>query len=121
MPEDGRFTHRPNYRNRYWKKSFFDAVDLLKAACGKEGVSLVEAVYRWLAYHSMLDADRGDAVIIGASKLTHLKDNLAAMKAGPLPDALVRAFEDAWNVSKGDSPDYFTLYKGTGSVGGERK
>ena len=26
-PTDGRFTHRPNYQGRYWKKSYFDAVD----------------------------------------------------------------------------------------------
>ena len=32
-----------------------------------------------------------------------------------------RAFEQAWAITKGDSPEYFTLYKGKGSVGGEKK
>ncbi|MBO4289959.1 MAG: aldo/keto reductase [Lachnospiraceae bacterium] len=110
-PEDGRFTHRPNYQKRYWKKSFFEAVDLLKEACEAQGVTLVEAVFRWLLYHSMLQADRGDAVILGASKMTHLKQNLEAAEKGPLPQELLDAFEAAWQHCRADSPAYFTFYK----------
>ena len=120
-PTDGRFTHRPNYQNRYWKKSYFDAVNLIKEASEKNGITIVEATYRWLAYHSMLSGERGDAVIIGASKLHHLKQNMDAVKAGALPTDVVEAFEKAWHLTKGDSPEYFTLYKGNGSVGGEKK
>ncbi len=110
-PTDGRFTHRPNYQNRYWKKSFFDAVDLLKSVCEKYGITTIEATYRWLAYHSMLNADRGDAVIIGASKLHHLQQNMDTIKAGPLPEEIVAAFEQAWGITHADSPGYFTLFK----------
>lgn len=120
-PSDGRFTHRPNYQKRYWKKSFFDAVDLIGKAGEKHGITTIEATYRWLAYHSMLDSERGDAILIGASKLSHLKQNMEAVQAGPLPEDIVAAFEDAWTITKGDSPEYFTLYKGKGSVGGENK
>ena len=110
-PTDGRFTHRPNYQNRYWKRSFFEAVDLLKAECEKNGITIIEAVYRWLAYHSMLDARRGDAIIIGASKLDHLKQNMEAVNAGELPESVVDAFAKAWEITKADSPEYFTLFK----------
>lgn len=120
-PADGRFTHRPNYQGRYWKKSFFNAVDLIKAAAEKHGITSIEATYRWLSYHSMLNGERGDAILIGASKLNHLKQNMETVKAGPLPEELVAAFEEAWRITKGDSPEYFTLYKGKGSVGGEKK
>ena len=120
-PADGRFTHRPNYQGRYWKKSFFDGVGIIKAAAEKHGVSAIEATYRWLAYHSMLDGNRGDAIIIGASRLNHLTQNMNAVKAGPLPEDVVEAFDKAWAVTKADSPEYYTLYKGKGSVGGERK
>lgn len=120
-PKDGRFTHRPNYQNRYWKKSFFEAVKLLRNACELHGTSLIEATYRWLSYHSMLNAGRGDAIIIGASKLNHLKQNLDSVKAGPLPQELVNSFETARDITRGDSPEYFTLYKGNGSIGGEKK
>lgn len=111
-PTDGRFTHRPGYQNRYWKKSYFDAVDILKAACEQHGITTVEAAYRWLAHHSMLKEERGDGIIIGASKLNHLTQNMEAMKAGPLPEDVLAAFEEAWKTARPDSPDYFTLYKG---------
>ncbi|MBR6872259.1 MAG: aldo/keto reductase [Ruminococcus sp.] len=110
-PTDGRFTHRPNYQNRYWKKSYFEAVDLLKAECEKYGITTIEATYRWLVYHSMLSAERGDAIIIGASKLSHLKQNMNAVKAGAMPEDIVAAFEKAWSICKADSPEYFTLFK----------
>lgn len=109
-PSDGRFTHRPNYQARYWKKSFFEAVDHIKTICEKNGVSVVEATLRWLKWHSMLNAERGDAIIIGASKLNHLKQNLEALERGPLSDDIAEAFEDAWRITRPDSPEYFTYY-----------
>ena len=69
----------------------------------------------------MLNAERGDAILIGASKLNHLICNMETVKAGPLPEDMVAAFDEAWKITKGDSPEYFTLYKGKGSVGGEKK
>ena len=120
-PSDGRFTHRPNYQGRYWKESFFNGLKIIQKACEKEGLSTVEATYRWLAFHSMLNGERGDAILIGASKLSHLKQNMEAVKAGPLSSDIVQAFESAWEITKGDSPEYFTLYKGKGSVGGEKR
>lgn len=111
-PIDGRFTHRPNYQGRYWKKSYFDAVALIKKAAEKQKITSVEATYRWLAYHSMLSSERGDSIIIGASKLSHMKQNIAALQDGPLPEELVEVFEKAWEISKSDSPEYFTLFKG---------
>lgn len=111
-PTDGRFTNRPNYQGRYWKKSYFDAVDVIKKASNEYGITTVEATYRWLANHSMLRAERGDAIIIGASKLEHLKDNIRCAEGDKLPDKLVEAFEAAWDITKADSPDYFRLYKG---------
>ena len=111
-PTDGRFTHRPNYQGRYWKKSFFEAVDLIRKAGEKYGINTIEATYRWLAFHSMLDGNRGDAILIGASKLGHLQQNMDTLKAGSLPEEMVEAFNQAWAITKADSPEYFTLYKG---------
>jgi aflatoxin B1 aldehyde reductase len=110
-PTDGRFTHRPNYQGRYWKKSYFNAVDVIKKAAEKHGITSIEAAYRWLAYHSMLNGERGDSILIGASKLNHMKQNIAAIQNGPLPEDVVAAFEKAWEISKPDSPEYFTLFK----------
>ena len=113
-PEEGRFTHRPNYQGRYWKKSFFEAAALLREAAGREGVGLAEAVLRWLVHHSMLQETVGDGLILGASKQAHLEQNLMAAAQGPLSRELQDAFENAWQLTKGDAPHYFTLYRGKG-------
>ncbi len=110
-PTEGRFTLRKTYPSRYWKQSVFDAVALIKDACGEE-MQPVEAVYRWLAFHSHLDMEKGDAIIIGASKMSQFRQNLTAVEKGPLPEAMVEAFEKAWALCRGDAPTYFTLYKG---------
>lgn len=109
-PEDGRFTHRPNYKGRYWKKNYFDAIDIIKKSTELHNITIVEAVYRWLAYHSMLNVKRGDSIIVGASKLDHLIQNISAIQNGPLPEEVVQVFEKAWVSCKSDSPEYFTLY-----------
>jgi aflatoxin B1 aldehyde reductase len=109
-PTDGRFTLRSSYPKRYWKKSFFDAVDILRQSLGS--MSMVEATYRWMAFHSMLDMEKGDAIIIGASNQKQLEQNLTLLDNGPLTEEIVSAFDAAWSVSKADSPEYFTLFKG---------
>lgn len=111
-PMDGRFTHRPNYQGRYWKKSSFEAVEMIKEASARHGFTSVEATYRWLSHHSMLCGDRGDAIIMGASKISHLKQNLKAVEAGVLPDDVLEAFDKAWSISKSECPEYFTFFKG---------
>ena len=50
-----------SYRNRFWKKSFFSGLDLVKDALKKqygEGVvTPAEAALRWLKHHSGLIDD----------------------------------------------------------------
>lgn len=120
-PTDGRFTHRPGYQGKYWNKTNFDAIQIIREATEKCDMTMIEATYRWLAYHSMLNGDRDDAILIGASKLNHLISNMETVKAGPLPEEVVDAFKCAWDMCHGVSREYFTLYKGKGSVGGEAK
>lgn len=48
-----------------------------------------------------------DAVIIGASSVKHLEENLKSAKHGPLHEDVVALFEEAWGQIKGDCPYYF--------------
>lgn len=107
----GRFTRRPNYLDRYWKESYFQASDQVRAKGLEYNIGIVEATYRWLAFHSMLKPGRGDAIIVGASRLEHLAENMKAMEGGPLPDALVAAFDQAWEECRPDAPEYFKFYR----------
>ena len=111
-PSYGRFTNRPNYQNRYWKSSYFDGIRIVKEVCEKEGISIVEATYRWMAFHSMLNETRGDGLIMGFSKFSQLQQNIEAIKQGVLPESIVSAFSKAWELCRFDAPEYFTYYKG---------
>ena len=55
------------------------------------------------------------------SLVRYAREIVDAVKAGPLPADVLEAFEQAWIITKPDSPEYFTLYRGKGSVGGETK
>ena len=109
-PSDGRFTHRPNYQKRYWKESYFNAVSAVKEVCAEHSIDIIEASYRWLAYHSMLNGKRGDSIIVGISKLSQLQGNIAALAKGKLPNNVVIAFDKAWQITKADCPEYFRFY-----------
>lgn len=96
-----------NYRKRYWKEDYFDALDILRAAAKKHGLSEVECALRWINHHSLLSREKGDAIIIGASSKEQLEENLTNFEKGPLPDDIVEAFDQGWARVKGDCRPYF--------------
>ena len=103
----GRFTHRPNYKDRYWKKEFFEALNVLSEACNNSGITIVEAAFRWITEHSELDGTLGDCVLIGASNNEQLKQNLMFFGKGKLEQSVLDAFDCGWDISKAESPAYF--------------
>ncbi|KAF8585460.1 Aldo/keto reductase [Ramaria rubella] len=96
-----------NYRARYWKDQYFKALDIIKSAVEKEGLTVAEAALRWLSHHSLLKKEHGDAVIIGASSVAHIEQNLIDLEKGPLPQSVVQAIDEAWQVVKGDASAYW--------------
>ena len=68
----------------YWKDPYFKAVDLVRGVAEKHGLTLAEVALRWVSNHSQMKRDKGDAVIIGASSIAHLEQNLIALEKGPL-------------------------------------
>lgn len=106
-PESGRFSRLKSYRDRYWKHSYFDAIEQIKQACEKEGIAMVEAAYRWLVNHSLMRTELNDGILLGASKQEQLLQNLEAAKKGTLPENIVAAMDEAWEMAKPDSPAYF--------------
>jgi aflatoxin B1 aldehyde reductase len=48
-----------------------------------------------------------DAIILGASKMPHLTENMAGALAGPLEPAVVEAFDRAWHMAQPTCPTYF--------------
>ena len=106
-PVDGRFAFRPNYQNRYWKKTYFEAVEIIRKACDEAGIKMAAAAIRWLAFHSKMDKSKEDGIIVGVSKLQQLKDNMSAINEGTLPKSVLEALEHSWNICKEDAPEYY--------------
>lgn len=109
-PSDGRFYVRPNYLNRYWKKSFFLVINDIIKALKKYNMTLAEASLKWLAYHSKIDFSKGDAIIIGVSKKYHLENNIKSIENNNLESEIVNMFNELWLLVKDDSPTYFRFY-----------
>ena len=111
-PAEGRFVLRAkSYRGRYWKESYFEAVGIIGQACSSERIHMAEASLRWLAHHSMLSVSRGDGIIVGASNIGQLRQNLEALEAGPLPVSVVSAMDRAWETTAADAPEYYRFYE----------
>lgn len=106
-PQPGRFARLESYRKRYWKQSYFEAVTAIKEACEAESIPIVEAAYRWLVNHSYINAAQGDGILLGASRIEQMTQNMAAAKKGALPQSILDAMDAAWEIAKPDSPAYF--------------
>ncbi|KFX88033.1 hypothetical protein V490_07877 [Pseudogymnoascus sp. VKM F-3557] len=113
-PEEGRFSNVDSargerYRERYFRQGIFEALKIVRSATESKGLTLVEVAIRWLVHHSGLRiADGGqDAVILGVSSLAQLEQNLDAMEGGPLPEAVTKALDEAWNCVRSESSNYW--------------
>lgn len=108
MPRDGRFATFDGYQDRYWKPSYFDVINKVSATCKENDIAPAEAAIRWLVHHSVLSSMKSDnAVILGASSIGHLSQNLQAMLADPLPKAIVDSYDEAWERVRPACIKYF--------------
>jgi aryl-alcohol dehydrogenase-like predicted oxidoreductase len=98
---DTRFARDENYRRRYWHEANFTAVTELSALARQYGRSLVSLSLNWLFHHTPIDC-----VILGASRIAHLEENLRALTEGPLPPEAVAQCDRIWEHLRGPTPKY---------------
>ncbi|KAK9467291.1 NADP-dependent oxidoreductase domain-containing protein [Lipomyces arxii] len=91
-------------RERYFKESFFDAVEKLEKVGDQFDISNNSIALRWLKHHSQLS--NGDAIIIGASKIQQVKENLISLDEGKLPAEVLDVVDSIWELVKRDAPAY---------------
>lgn len=113
-PAEGRFAADTRigdmYRDRYFKNSTFEALQLVEGVAQKHDLTLLEIALRWCTHHSELKTrSKGgnDGIIIGVSGFSQLEGNLADLEKGPLPDEVVKALDEAWMIAKASGPTYF--------------
>ncbi|KAJ7286405.1 Aldo/keto reductase [Mycena rebaudengoi] len=96
-----------HYRNRYWKEPYFKALDTVRPIAEKHNLTMVEIALRWISHHSFLKREHGDAVLVGASSLTHIEQNLVDLEKGPLPEEVLKALDEAWLEVKSIAANYY--------------
>ena len=96
-----RFDLMKTYLDRYWHEANFTAVQELNAIARAANRSLVSLALNWVLHHSPVDC-----AILGASKLAHLQENLAALAEGALPVEAVAACDRVWERLRGPAPRY---------------
>ncbi|KAK6949395.1 hypothetical protein Daesc_009470 [Daldinia eschscholtzii] len=94
------------YSTIYGQPAVEEAVNVVRAAAEKHGITGHAAALRWTAFHSVLDGKYGDGVIFGVSNLNQLKQTLDAIDDGPLPAELAEAIDAVWAVVDGHGPPY---------------
>lgn len=106
-PTEGRFVLYPRYFTRYWKRPHFEAVEIVRRACEVRGLLMPDAALRWMKRHSLLRGAKRDGIIIGATRLDQLEKNLESCSGEELPEGVVTAFDQAWEIVRPECPPYF--------------
>jgi len=95
------------HQARYWNDEYFAALDVIREKTEKHGLTVAEAALRWVEHHSLMSAEKGDAIIVGASSANQLEGNLVDLEKGPLPEDVVEALNLGWKFVKGRVPNYW--------------
>jgi aryl-alcohol dehydrogenase-like predicted oxidoreductase len=98
--EDTRFQLDDQYYNRYWLDSHFDAVADLVEIADQAGKKPVALALQWLAAQDVVDA-----IILGASRMEHLGENLSVWD-GTLDEDTLEACDRVWAQLRGDTFRY---------------
>ena len=96
-----RFDGNKMYLDRYWHDDDFAAVEELKAVARDAGKALVELALQWV-----LSQEQVDSVILGASRLDQLEENLKACAGPRLSSDVLEKCDDVWRRLRGVTPKY---------------
>jgi len=96
-----RFDKNTMYQERYWHDQNFHAVERLRAAAEKSGRSLISLSLNWLLHHTT-----SDCVILGASRMEQLEQNLRVIEEGPLTPESLKVIDEVWGDLRGGTPIY---------------
>ena len=96
-----RFDGNKMYQDRYWHEDDFGAVEELRAIAQEAGKTLVELALQWLLTQPVVDS-----VILGASRVEQLEENLKAAEGRPLDPSVSARCDEVWKRLRGITPKY---------------
>ncbi|RWA12872.1 hypothetical protein EKO27_g2257 [Xylaria grammica] len=82
----------------YGSQDVLDAVKKFDTETRALGLTPLEVAVRWIFHHSKLTDD--DCVLLGASKVEQIVENVAFIRKGPLPDNVLPLVEELWDGVK---------------------
>ncbi|HEV2419582.1 MAG TPA: aldo/keto reductase [Terriglobia bacterium] len=97
----GRFENNKLYQDRFWHSDYFAAVDDLAESARAAGKTLVELSLQWL-----LSQPHVDSVILGASRMEQLEENLQACNEPLLDESTLARCDTVWKRLRGITPKY---------------
>src|SRR3569833_2419822 len=100
-------TQGANYRRRYWNDVYFDALDVVRPVAKKLGMSTAEAAVRCVNHHSLMKKEFKNTNNNKTSSAKQLEENLENLEKGPLPEEMVKAFDEGWEIAKSVCRPYF--------------
>jgi aryl-alcohol dehydrogenase-like predicted oxidoreductase len=92
------------YNSMYGGPGLLNGLRLWGKIAEDSGIPKAELAYRWVAYHSALDAARGDSMIFGSRNVQQIRGTLAGLRKGPLPGKIVEQIEMIWNMVEDNAP-----------------
>ena len=96
-----RFDGNKMYLDRYWHQANFEAVEELAKIAAGCGRTLVELALPWV-----LQQPGVDGVLLGASRMEQLEENLRACQGKPLDHSALQACDAVWAGLRGVTPKY---------------
>ncbi len=96
-----RFDNNKLYQDRYWHEQYFQSVEQLRKIAKSAGRSLVSLALNWLLHNTA-----SDVIILGASRLEQLNENLATVDDGPLSEDVLKKCNEVWQNLRGPLPVY---------------
>ncbi|KIP06781.1 hypothetical protein PHLGIDRAFT_19377 [Phlebiopsis gigantea 11061_1 CR5-6] len=96
-----------NYRSRYWNDAYFNALASIETVAQRHNLTIAEVALRWVSHHGLMKREHGDAIIIGASSLNHIEQNLIDLEKGPLPEEVLKVLDEAWVSVKQFATSYY--------------
>ncbi|KAJ4387461.1 hypothetical protein N0V93_008053 [Gnomoniopsis smithogilvyi] len=95
------------YNFMYGKPPVHAAVATVLELAEEHGTTGHAAAIQWTAFHSKLNGNRGDGMILGVSTVEQLNKTLDALEAGPLPTELAEAITEVYDIVEGAEPPYY--------------
>ncbi len=96
----------------YCKLSYLEYLKEYNVLAKEAGSKQAGLAYRWIAWHSELDAEKGDAMVLGASGANQLEEIIGEINKGPLEVWVVERLERMWKFIEKDAPgDNFGTFK----------